>query len=37
MGVTQPFAVGEEIPVTLTFENTGVVALTLPVMQPQLD
>lgn len=31
MGVTQPFAAGEEIPVTLTFENAGVRELALPV------
>ncbi len=34
-GVTQPFAVGEEIPVTLTFANAGVVELSLPVGQGQ--
>jgi hypothetical protein len=31
MGVTQPFAEGEEIPVTLTFEHAGVIEVTLPV------
>jgi copper(I)-binding protein len=30
-GVTQPFAVGEEIPVTLTFENAGVREIMLSV------
>lgn len=31
MGVTQPFVEGEEIPVQLTFENAGVMDITLPV------
>ncbi|MFT3727227.1 MAG: copper chaperone PCu(A)C [Terricaulis sp.] len=31
MGVTQPFAAGEQIPVTLTFEHAGAVTLNLPV------
>lgn len=31
MGVTQPFAEGESIPVTLTFANAGVVEVQLPV------
>lgn len=30
-GVTQPFAEGEDIPVTLTFEKAGVREITLPV------
>lgn len=30
-GVTQPFAVGEEIPVTLTFEKAGTREIALPV------
>ncbi len=30
-GVTTPFAVGEEIPVTLTFERAGTIEATLPV------
>jgi copper(I)-binding protein len=30
-GVTQPFAVGEEIPVQLTFEHAGVMDIALPV------
>lgn len=30
-GVTQPFTLGEEIPVTLTFERTGTVDVMLPV------
>jgi periplasmic copper chaperone A len=32
-GVTQPFAEGEEIPVTLTFERAGAVDVTLPVQR----
>lgn len=35
MGVTQPFAEGEEIAVTLTFANAGAVELMLPVRQGQ--
>lgn len=35
MGVTQAFAEGEEIPVTLTFANAGVVELMMPVRQGQ--
>lgn len=31
IGVTEPFATGEEIPVTLTFEHAGDMAVTLPV------
>jgi copper(I)-binding protein len=31
IGVTQPFAVGEEIPVQLTFEHAGVMDIALPV------
>jgi copper(I)-binding protein len=31
IGVTQPFAEGEEIPVQLTFENAGVMDIALPV------
>jgi copper(I)-binding protein len=30
-GVTQPFALGETIPVQLTFEHAGIVSLELPV------
>lgn len=30
-GVTQPFALGEEIPVTLTFANAGAIDAVLPV------
>lgn len=30
-GVTQPFALGEEIPVTLTFANAGAIDVVLPV------
>jgi copper(I)-binding protein len=30
-GVTQPFAEGESIPVTLTFEHAGDIGVTLPV------
>jgi periplasmic copper chaperone A len=30
-GVTQPFAIGEEIPVQLTFEHAGVMDVALPV------
>jgi len=33
-GVTQPFAEGETIPVTLTFANAGDVAATLAVRRP---
>jgi copper(I)-binding protein len=32
-GVTQPFAIGEDIPVTLTFEHAGAVEAMLPVGQ----
>lgn len=32
-GVAQPFAEGEEIPVTLTFERAGAVDVTLPVQR----
>lgn len=31
LGVTQPFTEGEEIPVQLTFENAGVMDISLPV------
>ena len=31
MGVTQPFAAGEEIPVTLVFERAGELAIVMPV------
>jgi copper(I)-binding protein len=31
MGVTQPFAEGEEIPVRLSFEHAGAVDVSLPV------
>lgn len=31
IGVTQPFAQGEDIPVTLTFEHAGAIEVTLPV------
>ena len=31
LGVTQPFAQGEEIPVQLTFEHAGVMDISLPV------
>jgi len=34
MGVTQPFAVGDDVPVTLTFANAGQVEVTLPVRAP---
>ena len=33
MGVTQPFAEGESIPVTLTFANAGAVEVQLPVQR----
>ena len=33
-GVTQPFAVGETIPVRLTFEHAGDVDVSLPVRRP---
>lgn len=31
VGVTQPFAAGEDIPVTLSFEHAGTIEVTLPV------
>jgi len=31
MGVTQPFTIGQQIPVTLNFEHAGAVSLNLPV------
>ena len=34
IGVTAPFAEGEDIPVELRFENAGVMAVTLPVRRP---
>lgn len=33
-GVTQPFAEGETIPVTLTFEHAGAIDVSLPVQRP---
>ena len=34
-GVAEPFAEGQEVPVELTFENTGAVNVTLPVRRAQ--